>query len=789
MEKYPIMVSLFNRLTQIMIMVAVCGLLLGCSGASASTLNPTIKIGVVIPLNTDEVFLDVVRKHYDQIVAELNAEGGLAVKGQLIPVELIYADSALDVEVGVQAVQQLIDEENIIALVGPHYGKVAVAALDLADAAGIPTMIPIYSGGGLATTEKPYAFQLVSASPHLMTLAARFIYINLGIDKVAVLANSPEKGTFSNVFEELGGQIQIEVFQASDTDFRPQLTQIRDSGAGLILVGGDATASVQILTEQTHELGITAPFLNATSFFFLPPEMLWKIQGVFVILDFVPDLATEEALEEYAHFEEAHDIALSTLDKIFFSYTGDALGLLLAAIQRAGSLEPTEIRNALATTRYYDGLTGLISYDERGIPLRHLIVMQVYRDQFIFYDLVRDEAPSAQSGIAQAQAAEVEPTSTSVMTNEENSTSADNAASNKPIKIGFIGPLTGDGAFIGNEMLGFAKVVTEMYSEQTGLTFEIVEGDTRIDADAGRIVAERFAADEQILGVIGPAVSQVCEATQPIFDKATLVHLTPSCTKTDLTETDSSTFFRPIPTDADQGKTIAAYMVNQLEIQSAFLVDDQSSYAVGLNDEIAFLLEKVGITDIVRVSVTQQETDFSSIVTSANAQGIDVVFFGGQLSKQAGTLALQLQAKGYDGLYFLSSAGFDPEWIGLAGDAAEGAYVVFYTPDPRAVPNANEMTTRYREQFTDEFGAFGGAAGFTTQILLEAVIACAETDTLTRTCVHKAVAASNLESTVLDIPVKFGPNNQAEGSHYFVFQVQNGAFVLQVTDWAFILPD
>lgn len=250
----------------------------------------------------------------------------------------------------------------------------------------------------------------------------------------------------------------------------------------------------------------------------------------------------------------------------------------------------------------------------------------------------RREAPSAQFGVAHAQAAEVETTSTSATANEKNS-SAVSRASNEPIKIGFMGPLTGGGAFIGNEMLGFATVVTEMYSERTGLTFEFVESDTELNADTGRIVAERFAADEQVLGIIGPAASQVCEAVQPVFDKATLVHLTPSCT---MTEFGSSTFFRPIPTDADQSKTIAAYLVDQLGIQSAFLVDDQSSYAVGLNDEIMFLLKKVGIADIERVSVTQEETDFSSIVTTANAQGADVVFFGGQLSGQAGTLAVQL---------------------------------------------------------------------------------------------------------------------------------------------------
>ncbi|MCB0033723.1 MAG: ABC transporter substrate-binding protein, partial [Anaerolineales bacterium] len=124
------------------------------------------------------------------------------------------------------------------------------------------------------------------------------------------------------------------------------------------------------------------------------------------------------------------------------------------------------------------------------------------------------------------------------------------------IKIGFMGPLTGGAAFIGQEQLGFVQAVAEIYAEEYGLTIEVVEGDTEINPDTGKIVAEQFAADEEIIGVVGPAGSQVCEAVQPTFADAGLAHLTPSCTSTGLTQPGTATFFRPIPTDADQSKTI-----------------------------------------------------------------------------------------------------------------------------------------------------------------------------------------------------------------------------------------
>ncbi|MEZ4630775.1 MAG: ABC transporter substrate-binding protein [Deinococcales bacterium] len=101
------------------------------------------------------------------------------------------------------------------------------------------------------------------------------------------------------------------------------------------------------------------------------------------------------------------------------------------------------------------------------------------------------------------------------------------SAQAQDIKIAFMGPLTGGAAFIGQEMIGFSKAAVAIFNEETGLNVQIVEGDTEINPDVGRIVAERIAADDSVLVVIGPAGSQVCESTQPIFEKAGLAHITP----------------------------------------------------------------------------------------------------------------------------------------------------------------------------------------------------------------------------------------------------------------------
>jgi branched-chain amino acid transport system substrate-binding protein len=347
------------------------------------------------------------------------------------------------------------------------------------------------------------------------------------------------------------------------------------------------------------------------------------------------------------------------------------------------------------------------------------------------------------------------------------------------IKIGFMGPLTGGAAFLGTEQQGFAQVAVDIFNERTGLGVELVAEDTELNPDVAKTVADRLAADPEVVVVVGPAGSQECESTKPVFAAANLAHLTQSCTRTDLTapENATPTFFRPIPRDADQSATDADYMINTLKVTAAYLVDDQSSYAAGLCDELQAALEAAGVT-VERASVTQDDTDFSSLVTAILASGAEVVFFPGQLGNQLSTLVIQLREQNYAGIYFLADAGFSPDVVDAAGDALNGAYVSVFSPDPKQVPAAAEYIKRYTDQYNKDFGAFGGAAALTTYVALDAVERCAQEGEVTRACILEKLKSTDLKETPLNIPIAFDENNQVVGSRFFLFQVEDGQFKL-----------
>ena len=239
--------------------------------------------------------------------------------------------------------------------------------------------------------------------------------------------------------------------------------------------------------------------------------------------------------------------------------------------------------------------------------------------------------------------------------------------------IGIMGPFTGDVAAIGQEQLNWAKFAVDTFNEEHGTTFELVEGDTQLDPAQASVVAPQFVDNDAIVAVVGPAGSQDVDAVGGIYADASMAFISPSATATNLTE-DYETFYRVVPTDADQGPTDATYMVEELGAQNVLIIDDQSSYSTGLADSTTAALEDGGAT-VTRESVSQDQTDFSSLV-SAVADDTDVVFLPWQVAANAQLFGNQLAEQGKDVVIFGSDGLFSPEDFKIAG-----SYVSSFAPD------------------------------------------------------------------------------------------------------------
>ncbi|MGA0208496.1 MAG: ABC transporter substrate-binding protein, partial [Candidatus Nanopelagicales bacterium] len=139
--------------------------------------------------------------------------------------------------------------------------------------------------------------------------------------------------------------------------------------------------------------------------------------------------------------------------------------------------------------------------------------------------------------------------------------------------FGVMAPLTGGAASIGQEQLNFAKLaVADFNAANPSADYSLVESDTQLDAGQASTQATALIADGGIVGVVGPAGSQEVAAVGPAFAEASMAFVSPSATNPDLTNGDNPTFYRVVPTDAVQGPTDAAFMVDELGADSVVVI-------------------------------------------------------------------------------------------------------------------------------------------------------------------------------------------------------------------------
>ena len=331
--------------------------------------------------------------------------------------------------------------------------------------------------------------------------------------------------------------------------------------------------------------------------------------------------------------------------------------------------------------------------------------------------------------------------------------------------IGVMAPITGDAASIGTEQLNFTKFAVSQYNEENGTSFELVEGDTQLDPAQASTVAQRFVSDDDILAVIGPAGSQEVEAVGPIFTREDMGFISGSATATALTGGDLPTFYRVVPNDAAQGPTIGEFIAGELEAESVFIVDDQTSYSTGLAESTTEALEEADVT-VERDSVNQDQSDFSALVS--RAAEADVVFLPWQLANKGQVFAQQLKEQGSDAVVFGSDGLFSADFT------AEGSYVSSFAPDITAIESSADLVEGYEAEYGEFTSTFGPPMYAATQAALAAISAACEEGEPTRAAVAEQIGETDQPDSILGDSLSFDENGDVEGARFYIFRVLGG---------------
>jgi branched-chain amino acid transport system substrate-binding protein len=373
-----------------LLIVTVISFFVAGLGVCAFAKGPdSIRIGVNAPLTGDIPKVGEGTKFAAQMwLDDVNAAGGIEVGGKKYKVELIIEDNESKAESAVKANTKLITEEDVLAIIGPQSSKQAIPAGGKANELGTPMISP-WSTNPDTTKDRPFVFRGCFLDPFQGPVVANFIKDEFGFKKAAVLydvASDYPKGLaefFKAAWEKQNGPgsvVAYESFTTKDADFSSQLTKINNSGAE-VLFTPQYYNEVALIVQQAHQLGWNKPIVGSDSWGSAETVKLCgkDCYGLFFSTHYAAagaKGATKAFIDRYKkeHGYVPDDVA---------ALTWDAMRIIQAAIEGAGELtgdiekDRIAVRDALASIKDFDGITGKMTFTEDGDPIKCAVVVRI----------------------------------------------------------------------------------------------------------------------------------------------------------------------------------------------------------------------------------------------------------------------------------------------------------------------------------------------------------------------------------------------------------------------------
>lgn len=355
-------------------------------GREAQTTDSSgdIPVGVYGAQTGDQAAFGTSTAHGVRIAAEeINATGGILGR----KIRLIVEDDQGRPDEAASVVTKLITSDNVVGLIGENSSNQSLAAAPIAQQSGVPMISP--SSTNPAVTEKgDYIFRVCFTDPYQGKALASFARNNLKLDSAALLVDRKNDysvglaNVFRKEFEAAGGKIVGEQsYSGGDTEFRPQLTTLKAAQPQALFIPGFYTEVGQI-ANQARDLGLNVPLLGGDGW---DSPVVIQIGGkaiegsYFSDHYFVGDTrpVVQKFVNEYKKRHGKNPEATAALGY-------DALYIFANAAKRAGKIDRKAIRDQIAATKDYDGVSGMISMGADRNPMKPVAMIKIENGQMNF---------------------------------------------------------------------------------------------------------------------------------------------------------------------------------------------------------------------------------------------------------------------------------------------------------------------------------------------------------------------------------------------------------------------
>jgi branched-chain amino acid transport system substrate-binding protein len=309
-------------------------------------------------------------------IDEINRAGGVLGK----KLSLLAEDDRNEPSEAASAVSKLITRNHVVALIGENASSRSLAAAPIAQNYGVPMVSP--SSTNVEVTKKgDYIFRVCFIDPSQGKALALFARQNLKAGTAAILIDSKSDysvglaAAFDNSFTAAGGKVVSQVkYAEGDSDFSAQLTTLAGIKPDVLFVPGYYT-DAGLIARQARGLGLQSVLLGADGW---DSPKLAEIGGAAVEGSYFSNhYSVDDPSPAVRKFVEAYKKAYGAEPDSIAALSYDAARLVADAIRRAGSTEGKRVRDALASTKEFPGVTGNITMDADRNPVKLPVILKV----------------------------------------------------------------------------------------------------------------------------------------------------------------------------------------------------------------------------------------------------------------------------------------------------------------------------------------------------------------------------------------------------------------------------
>lgn len=363
--------------------------------AAPEKAKPAVKIGAIFAVTGPAAFLGAPEaKSARMLVDKINAQGG--VNGHKI--ELIIKDTAGSPEKAVSFTKQLIEEDKVLAIIGPSTSGETMQIKNLCE----ENKTILLSCAAAEVIVNPVA-KYVFKSPQKDSQAITWIFRSMkekGISKIAVLSSNDGFGNagkkqLEDMAKADGIEILVnEVYDKSATDLTDVLTKVKGTAGVQAVVNWSIVPAQSILAKNMKQIGLDVPLYQSHGFgnrryieqAGVAGEGILFPGSLLLVVDELPDTHPQKTI--LLEYKKQYESEFAEDASAFGGYAFDSLGIILEGLRKAGTPDREKVRDAIENLKGFAGVTGIYNFsaeDHTGLGLDAFEMIVVKDGKFTIY--------------------------------------------------------------------------------------------------------------------------------------------------------------------------------------------------------------------------------------------------------------------------------------------------------------------------------------------------------------------------------------------------------------------